>query len=113
MRKIVAIGILVFEGYLIMSFSRSVWDLWKKQEEIGKERARVQALETKNRQLQSQLAYEQTDAFVEKVAREKLNYIKPGETVVVIPQDMLRAATASAVPPPTPPNWQQWIRLFF
>ena len=113
MRKTIAIGILFFEFYLIISFSRSVWDLWQKQNEVGKEREKVAALAQDNNRLKSQLEYVKTDQFVEKVAREKLKYVKPGETVVIIPQSVLEAATASAAPTPALPNWQQWIRLFF
>ena len=113
MRRLIAIGILVFESYLIISSSQSVWSLWQKQGEAEKKRQEVEKLEVENRRLQSRLAYEQSPQFVEKQAREKLNLVKPGETVVVIPEDVLKAATASAVPTPPPPNWQQWLRLFF
>ena len=113
MRKIVAIGILIFGIYLIISLSRSVLDLWQKQDEVEKARNRVKDLAQENNRLKSQFEYVQTQDFVEKMAREKLNLVKPGETVVFIPQSVLREATASAAPTPPPPNWQQWIRLFF
>lgn len=113
MRKLIAISILVFEAYLIISLANSVWDLWKKQEAIDTARERVEHLEAENSRLMGTLEYVKSDEFVEKEAREKLNLVKPGETIVVIPQSVLQAATASAAPIPPPPNWEQWIRLFF
>ena len=113
MRKLVAIAILVFGVYLIISFSRSVLDLWQKQDQMEKARNRVKDLAAENNRLKSQLEYVQTEDFVEKMAREKLNLVKSGETIVLIPQSVLKLATASAAPTPPPPNWQQWIRLFF
>lgn len=112
MRKIIAIGILIFETYLIISLSRSVWDLWQKQAEIEKVSEKVEKLKRDNEKLQSQLDYVKTDEFVEKQAREKLRLVKPDETAVLIPQSLLQQATASATPTPVPPNWEQWMRLF-
>lgn len=113
MRRLVAISFLLFTTYLIISFSRSVWDLWQKQGEIGKAKARVEDLRAENNRLRGQLEYTKTDEFVEKEAREKLKLVKPDETVVMIPDSVLKAATASASPTPPPPNWEQWMRLFF
>lgn len=113
MKKLIAIVILLVEAYLIISFSRSVWGLWQRQEEIDRQRERVGKLLQENNRLQSQLTYVRTEEFIEKQAREKLNLVKPDETVVVVPESVLRAATASASPTPPPPNWEQWMRLFF
>lgn len=113
MKKVIAIGIIVFEAYLIISLSRSVFDLWHKQEAISDTRGSVDKLTGENARLKSRRTYVQSDAFVEKEAREKLNLVKPGEAIVVIPDSILKAATASAAPTPVPPNWQQWLRLFF
>lgn len=113
MRKFIAIGVLIFEVYLIISFSRSVWDLWEKQEAIETARDSVAKLTDENKKLKSRLEYVKSEEFMEKEAREKLNLVKPGETIVIIPQSVLEAATASAAPTPVPPNWEQWMRLFF
>lgn len=112
MRRLVAIAILIFEVYLIITLSRSVWDLWEKQAELEIVKEKVDKLARENKRLQGEYGYVQTDEFVEKQAREKLKLVKPNETVVVIPESVLRAATASATPTPVPPNWVQWMRLF-
>ena len=65
--------------------------------------------------------------YVEKVAREALNMVKPGETVVLAVQSDGRPSVASAVPVDTGPapavtsqaaaakpksNWQNWLSFF-
>ena len=113
MKKILAIGFLIFEAYIVISFSHSVWDLYSKQGEIKHTEDRVDSLARENNKLKSELNYVRTDAYVEKTAREKLNLVREGETIVVIPDSVLKAATASSQPTPIPPNWEQWMRLFF
>ncbi len=112
MRKIIAIGVLVFEAYLIITLSRSVWDLWEKRDEYSKIQARVSQLKEENNRRQSEARYIQTPQFIEKEAREKLNLVKVDETLVIIPENVLKEATASA-DVPSIPNWQKWLRLFF
>lgn len=112
MRKLIAIIILAFEAYLIITLSRSVWELWHKRDEYSQIQARVAQLKEENNRRQSEARYAQTPQFIEKEAREKLNLVKPDETVVIIPQNVLREATASAEVTPIP-NWQQWLRLFW
>ena len=113
MKRVLSVSMLLFAAYLIISLSRSLWDLWQKQENLLKAQTNVERLRQENNRLQSELEYVQTDEFVEREAREKLKLVKPNETVVLIPENVLRAATASAVPTPAPPNWEQWMRLFF
>lgn len=112
MRKIIAIIILAFETYLIITLSRSVWELWHKRDEYRKIQARVSQLKEENNRRQSEARYVETPQFIEKEAREKLNLVKPDETLVIIPQNVLKEATAPAEVTPIP-NWQQWLRLFW
>jgi hypothetical protein len=55
---------------------------------------------------------------VEKIARERLKLVQPGETaVVVIPEEVEGQATAGETAPPESaqegslPYWQQWAEL--
>lgn len=112
MRKLIALSILLLVVYLIISLSRSIWDLWKKRDELTSAQMELEKLRAQNMKLKNQLEYVQTPAFVESEAREKLHFVKSDETVVFIPPDLLAAATVSATPTPPPPNWIQWMRLF-
>jgi cell division protein DivIC len=50
----------------------------------------VAAIKTRNEAIRQQIEEMQTDTYIEKVAREKLGLIKPGETVYI----PVRSATA-------------------
>lgn len=87
----------------------------------------AKALEHKNSNLKSVIEYMQSDQFVEKEARTKLNYQKPGESVVVVEGRPGQSATTPTDPlffdvPPvptatTPPqavvNARKWLDYFF
>lgn len=61
-----------------------------------------------NATLQADVAALQTDAEIEKLAREKLGYVRPGETAYVV---LDPPGTVDEAPPPTPdapgeePTW--------
>jgi cell division protein FtsB len=54
------------------------------QRQVSSARAQLAALEEDNELLAADVAALQTDAEVEKLAREKLGYVKPGETAYVV-----------------------------
>jgi cell division protein FtsB len=68
-------------------------------------------LKADNVRLKAQVAEAQTDAFVEREARDQLGLVRPGDVPVVV----VNAPTPSPPPPaptPTPkPHWQQWRDL--
>ncbi len=74
-----------------------------------------------NSKLAKELTQTQGQEFIERVARDKLNMSKKGETVVVVPQDLADNlasinATLSASfwnPPEIIPNWKKWLKLFW
>ncbi len=86
----------------------------------------VDTIKQQNAALSSQLAYEQTPAYAEQVARQQLGMMKPGDHVVHVqiaplPAGGVAAApapavTAPAVPkaatPETTPDWKRWFMLF-
>jgi cell division protein FtsB len=83
----------------------------------------VDTIEQQNAALSSQLAYEQTPAYAEQVARQQLGMMKPGDHVVHVQIAPLPAgAVAAPAPAPTVtapaaqkasvPEWKRWITLF-
>ncbi len=55
------------------------------EKEVAVLEAEIERLEQKDDNLSSLLEYAKTDSFVESQARDKLNLVKPGESLVVIP----------------------------
>ncbi len=84
---------------------------------------RVEQLRQENRRLSDELDYLRSDEYIEKVAREELGLVRPGDVAVAIIQpndrkgDQALAPTPTPSPTPTPrqqdiPNWQRWLALF-
>ena len=71
-------------------------------------------LQDQNRQLRQKLAQTQTLDFIEEQARNKLNLVKPNETIVIIPPELITTQLEQNKPVVTPKlaNWQGWLKLF-
>ncbi len=69
--------------YLIISFGTNFGRLYVMQQDVEKIQAQVNELQQKNDELKQELKMAQSDAYVEKMAREKLNLVKPGESRIV------------------------------
>lgn len=76
------VAVLLF-GYLAASFTSQFSKLSAMQKEIANIEMQVQELKDKNTSLRKELQLVQSDAFIEKTARDKLGLVKPGETRVV------------------------------
>jgi cell division protein FtsB len=74
----------------------------------------VNNLQQQNRVLKDQLTQAQKYDFIEEQARDKLNLVKPGETVVVVPSQLVDRVLAAEkhVEEVKLPNWQGWLKLF-
>jgi cell division protein FtsL len=114
----VAAGV-VFTLFVIGGKAVQSYEL--KQEALALER-RIDGLKIENRQIKQQLEYYRSDQFIEKVAREELGLIKPGDVavVMVMPSDNPLPALPDPVPLVSParqtpsdiPTWQRWLQLF-
>jgi cell division protein FtsB len=114
----VAAGV-VFTLFVIGGKAVQSYEL--KQEALALER-RIDSLKTEHRLLKQQLEYYRSDQFIEKVAREDLGLVKPGDVAIIM------AVPKSYAPhtPPEPaswelpdkpalagiPTWQRWLQLF-
>jgi cell division protein FtsL len=78
------IGLAFFMlAYMMLSFGTNFNRLHSMQQDVEKIQSQIDELQKKNSDLRQQLKMAQSDAFVEKIAREELNLIKPGETRIV------------------------------
>ncbi|MBU2575910.1 septum formation initiator family protein [Patescibacteria group bacterium] len=79
---VLEIAIIVFFGFHI---GKQVLEKRAIQEEVDRLEAEIGKLENKNDDLSALIEYAKTDAFVEQEARQKLNLVKEGESLVLIP----------------------------
>jgi cell division protein FtsB len=118
--KIVAIVTIVLVAILTVDFGRKALDNYHIQRRVEWLREQVVAEQEEHEALQERLVYVSTDAYVEKIARERLKMVRPGDSaVVVIPRSVEQAPATVPVPATEvaeeepEPNWQQWWNLFF
>jgi cell division protein FtsB len=76
-------------------------------------RREVVELRQQNVELQERIARYRSDPYVEKIAREELNLVRPGDVpVIVIAPTAQPTAIATPRPTPTISVSRQWLRHF-
>lgn len=103
--------LLVMLILLTISVVRSWIVLSGRADDIKQAENRLEEANKKNDDLKKQLAQVESEQYIEKEARNKLNMGKSGETVLLLP-------TISVLPEPSPTpyenysNFQKWLKLF-
>ena len=103
--------ILVIAWLIIISLAKDVWQIRTGFNRITESERRLVAEEARQSNLKQKLELVQTQPYIEKLIREKLNMQKVGEVIVVMPKKgSLR--TVDEVEPGLPEhNWEKWWKL--
>jgi cell division protein FtsB len=95
-KRFVSWVLTMFLVVVIISLSRGAWELWNLQSRVTDREEEYQALVAEKEALERRYQ-EQTSPFaVEREIRDKLNMAKPGEVVVIVPEE-LRSAPRSTL----------------
>ncbi len=103
--------------YMVVSTVQAIWQNYQIDKELSQLREENAELKLRNKYLQNLIAYRQTDSFKDKEAREKLNYQKVGEVVLIIPNESIERFTEGNIQdqtkttPKEPANPEKWWRL--
>ena len=98
-------------GALAVTGIAPAQQVYQQRRLIEEEEAKLAALTGKNAALESRLARSQDPAYMEKLAREQLGLVRPGETsYVIIPGP---AIPAPPDPPAEPGGWWESISSWF
>lgn len=108
---VVATLVLIVAYNLIIQIADAV----RSQERLSAQAETVYKLEAKNRELKNKLSQIQSTEFIEEQARNKLGLSKEGETLVIIPEDILKLVmgVSSSAQISRLPNWLGWLKLFW
>ena len=109
-KKVAFFITIVVSLIIINGLIRSIYDLWNKQDVVENARVELEKEKQENAELKAQLAYVKSDEFIEKEARNRLFLVKPGESEVIIPENLIKVEEEQEVI--VVPNWQQWLDLF-
>ena len=96
---------------LVFRTGSNVYRLWRAGERVTGAERNLAQLERENEQLNRQLQEVQTPEYMERLVREKLGYGRPGEVVLVVPENInSKSETPSSIE--EVPNWKQWRKLY-
>lgn len=109
---LIRVCILLVSLGLSVSAGRTIVDLWRRRDILRVREAQLAALVKQNEELTRKLSDVQSNAYVERVARDKLGFVKDGESIVIIPEATPGGSTAERKNG-TLSNWQRWWNLFF
>lgn len=107
--------LLVIGTFVAFQVGRQVYASWSIGQEAARVRAEITAMAEQNIELQRELDYLQSDAYISAEARKLLNLGNWNERVLIIPPgseaQLPPAQTGEHVPPA--PLLEQWLDLFF
>lgn len=107
---VVVIGLVA-----LVNIGKTILDLRVKEARYTNLVKDVQSLRDKKADLTKQLAQAQTPEFAEQQARDNLQMVKPGEKLVIIPDDraVVGLTLGDSVASVNVPVWKQWVALIF
>lgn len=112
------IASILFFIYVLALLGRSAWANSQSNRELEDLKASIAELEADNRRLENLQVYLQTDAFRELEARQDLQIKRPGEAVVILPDEpeaaeIMSPSVANPIRPTTLTFLQAWWDYFF
>jgi cell division protein FtsB len=110
----IAFLVIIFVLALI-ALGRESYRYFRVSQNIKNLEERIENLETKSEELSKMEGYFQSEEFLEKEARLKLNLTKPGEKLIIIktPEDLEEGQEQEGVVAKEIFNIQKWWNYFF
>lgn len=107
--------LVLVASFLAFQVGRQVYASWSINQRVIEVRQQIAAIEARNAELQRELAFLKSPAYISEQARRLQNLGHPGEQVLIIPPGAEEPLPASLQPPAEPPKpmLQQWFELFF
>src|SRR5581483_5979468 len=114
--RVIIAGVGVIALFIAVSFAQELHRRWQYQTQVDQLEQTAHDIEKNVTELSNLNQYFQTPEYVERIAREKLNYRAPGEKVVLIPEDQQAQDTTNNAPrlhDKATPIPLQWWHTFF
>ena len=115
--KIFSLSFLLLSFVLIVNLGRDVLRLIRTEERLAKTEERLQDIKEQNERFGKTKDYYQSNEFLEEQIRDKLQMAKPGETVLILPEQLQEASSTTFKKEEKKEktdlaNWQKWLGLF-
>ena len=93
----------------MVNLGLSIWRLQKAGGRVDEAEANLKRLTRENYELSQKLQEVDSTGYVMKEIRDELHLVKPGEQVVILPENLPKTELPEPVPTEVPkPNWQLW-----
>jgi len=102
-----------FELVLIVSLAEGIRQTLGARGRVKELVAEKRELLAERKELAEELEYVQSPEYLEKVAREELALVKPGETVVIIPEKAGEQEEGLGTDEEVKANWEKWWEVYF
>lgn len=96
---------------LCLSAGSTIAHLWTRRGVVQEREQELLGLQKENRDLKGSLKEAQGEAYVERIARDKLGMVRDGETIIIMPNQ--EPDTNINGENEIVPNWKKWRRLFY
>ncbi len=117
LEQLIAASALAISVVFLVGFGGQIIEIYHLRGALAAADNRVATLRAEQAALEATRAYVQSDAYVEKVAREELNKIRPGDQrAIVVPRpapEPAAAPAAQAEGPATTTYLSSWWELLF
>ncbi len=90
--KLVIIGLFLLVSFLLYSLTASVYKAYQIELHIKNYERENAKIAEENRRKSEDYEYYSSDAYIEKIAKQNLGLINPGEEVIIIPNDKMDAS---------------------
>jgi cell division protein FtsB len=117
-RPLVLLALIIGCLLFILGYTGRLAEQGRLRAEAVRWEGRIAAAQQRQAELEAQLAYVRSEAYVHQQARDVLNLVQPGDELVILvegtpvaPVSVPVAETVTASPHVVP-NWQQWLDLF-
>jgi cell division protein FtsB len=114
-RRILAAGTGLAVLYLVLLTGQRALEAYRINQDVDTVRREIDTLRARNIELQAELSGGRLDEDIERIARDELGMVRPGDHPIVLvwPEGTKRR---DVEPPPaaaSEPSWRTWFRLFF
>lgn len=118
-RLVLIIGFFVV-AYMLYNLTVSIYDKWVIDQQITAFQEKNTTMQEENKQKLEDFQYYTSEQYVEKIAKQNLGLINPGEKIIIIPDEDLVVLTeaddAAAINEEIRNSWsnpKRWWKFFF
>jgi cell division protein FtsB len=107
--------LLLVGSFLVVQVGRQVYASWAINQQVAQVREQIAGTKAQNAELQRELDFLRSPAYISEQARRLQNVGRSGEQVLIIPPGAEEPLPAALRPPVELPKpmLEQWVDLFF